>query len=70
MSPRPADYPPPFSTADAIAAPSDPEDERIEVGILVVGAGPAPTTRIPTSMRSSSGSFGAAIASAVLNGGG
>jgi electron-transferring-flavoprotein dehydrogenase len=37
---RPADYPPPFSTAEAIAPPTDPVDERIEVGILVVGAGP------------------------------
>ncbi len=38
---RPADYPPPFSPAQAIAAPTDPPDERIEVGILIVGAGPA-----------------------------
>src|SRR5687767_3588020 len=38
---RPADYPPPFSPAEAIAAPSDPADERIEVGVLIVGAGPA-----------------------------
>jgi electron-transferring-flavoprotein dehydrogenase len=37
----PADYPPPFAAADAIAAPSDPEDERIEVGVAIVGAGPA-----------------------------
>jgi len=38
---RPAEYPPPFRPADAIAAPTDPEDERIEVGVLIVGAGPA-----------------------------
>jgi electron-transferring-flavoprotein dehydrogenase len=38
---RPADYPAPFAPADAIAAPSDPEDERIEVGVAIVGAGPA-----------------------------
>jgi electron-transferring-flavoprotein dehydrogenase len=38
---RPADYPPPFSPAEAIAAPTDPADERIEVGVLIVGAGPA-----------------------------
>jgi electron-transferring-flavoprotein dehydrogenase len=38
---RPADYPPPFGTRDAIAAPSDPDDERIDVGVLIVGAGPA-----------------------------
>ncbi len=38
---RPADYPPPFSPAEAIAAPTDPTDERIEVGVLIVGGGPA-----------------------------
>ena len=41
MTVRPADYPPPFSPADAIAGPTDPPDERIEVGVLIVGAGPA-----------------------------
>jgi electron-transferring-flavoprotein dehydrogenase len=40
MSVRPIDYPPPFSTAEVIAAPTDPADERIEVGILIVGGGP------------------------------
>jgi electron-transferring-flavoprotein dehydrogenase len=38
---KPADLPPPFRAADYVAAPSDPADERIEVGILIVGAGPA-----------------------------
>ena len=38
---RPADYPPPFDAAETIAAPSDPPDERIDVGLLIVGAGPA-----------------------------
>jgi electron-transferring-flavoprotein dehydrogenase len=41
VSVRPADFPPPFVLSDAIAEPSDPPDERIDVGILVVGAGPA-----------------------------
>ena len=41
MKVRPADYPPPFSPSEAIAPPSDPADERIEVGVLIVGAGPA-----------------------------
>jgi electron-transferring-flavoprotein dehydrogenase len=41
VSVRPADFPPPWSAADAIAKPSDPPEERIEVGILIVGAGPA-----------------------------
>src|SRR5439155_1109596 len=36
---RPADYPPPFSADEAIATPSDAEP--IEVGLLIVGAGPA-----------------------------
>ena len=38
---KPADYRPPISPAEAIAEPTDPPDERIEVGVLVVGAGPA-----------------------------
>jgi electron-transferring-flavoprotein dehydrogenase len=38
---RPSDYPPPFGPLDAIRPPTDPPDERIEVGVLVVGAGPA-----------------------------
>lgn len=38
---RPADFPPPFSASEFVAEPSDPADERIDVGILVVGAGPA-----------------------------
>ena len=38
---EPADYPPPFEEADLIAEPTDPEDERIEVGIAIAGGGPA-----------------------------
>ncbi|HXQ85416.1 MAG TPA: hypothetical protein VN746_01995, partial [Gaiella sp.] len=37
---RPADYPPPFSDAEAIGPPTDAPDERIDVGILIVGGGP------------------------------
>ena len=37
---RPADFPPPFSDAEAIGAPTDAPDERIDVGILIVGGGP------------------------------
>jgi electron-transferring-flavoprotein dehydrogenase len=36
-----SDYPPPFSASEFVAEPSDPADERIEVGVLIVGAGPA-----------------------------
>ncbi len=38
---RAADYPPSFDPAEFIAPPTDPADLRIEVGALVVGAGPA-----------------------------
>jgi electron-transferring-flavoprotein dehydrogenase len=38
---KPSDFPPPFDAAEAIAPPTDPEDERIEVGVAIVGAGPA-----------------------------
>jgi electron-transferring-flavoprotein dehydrogenase len=38
---RPAEFPPPFSPREFVAEPTDPADERIEVGILIVGAGPA-----------------------------
>jgi electron-transferring-flavoprotein dehydrogenase len=38
---RPSNFPPPFDAADFVATPTDPVDERIEVGVLVVGAGPA-----------------------------
>ena len=41
MSPRPRDFPPPFDPSEAIAIPTDPPDERIQVGVCVVGAGPA-----------------------------
>jgi electron-transferring-flavoprotein dehydrogenase len=36
-----AEYPPPFRSGDYVTAPTDPEDERIDVGVLIVGAGPA-----------------------------
>jgi len=38
---RPSSYPPPFSPAEFVVEPSDPPNERIEVGIMIVGAGPA-----------------------------
>jgi len=37
----PSEFPPPFESEDVITTPSDPEDERIEVGVAIVGAGPA-----------------------------
>jgi electron-transferring-flavoprotein dehydrogenase len=41
MSVRPADFPPPFDWREFVAEPTDPPDERIDVGVLVVGGGPA-----------------------------
>ena len=41
MSVRPVDFPPPFDWRDFVAEPTDPPDERIDVGVLVVGGGPA-----------------------------
>ena len=41
MSTLPADYPPPFQPSDYVVPPAAAEDERIDVGVLVVGAGPA-----------------------------
>jgi electron-transferring-flavoprotein dehydrogenase len=38
---KPIDYPPPFDSADVIGPPTDPADDRIEVGIAIVGGGPA-----------------------------
>jgi electron-transferring-flavoprotein dehydrogenase len=38
---RASDYPPPFNPAEFVAEPSDPSEERIDVGVLIVGAGPA-----------------------------
>jgi electron-transferring-flavoprotein dehydrogenase len=37
---RPSDFPPPWSSAEAVGAPTDAPDERIDVGILIVGGGP------------------------------
>ncbi|MFI5027537.1 MAG: 4Fe-4S dicluster domain-containing protein [Solirubrobacterales bacterium] len=37
----PIEFPPPFDSAEVIGPPTDPEDDRIEVGIAIVGGGPA-----------------------------
>jgi electron-transferring-flavoprotein dehydrogenase len=41
VSARPSDFPPPFDPAEFVTEPSDPPAERIDVGVLVVGGGPA-----------------------------
>jgi electron-transferring-flavoprotein dehydrogenase len=38
---RTADYPPPFASTEFVTEATDPADERIEAGLLIVGAGPA-----------------------------
>jgi electron-transferring-flavoprotein dehydrogenase len=38
---RPSDYPPPVRVREFVAAPEAGEDERIDVGVLFVGGGPA-----------------------------
>jgi len=38
---RPVDYPPPYDPREFVAEPTDPPAERIGVGVLIVGAGPA-----------------------------
>ena len=42
MAVPPAEFPPPVDpAADYVTEPTDPEDERIEVGVAIVGGGPA-----------------------------
>src|ERR671915_2267311 len=41
MAHAPVEYPPPFAIAEAIGPPTDSEEERIEVGVAIVGGGPA-----------------------------
>lgn len=41
MSVAPAEFPPPFDPEDYIGPPTDPEEERLEVGVAIVGGGPA-----------------------------
>jgi electron-transferring-flavoprotein dehydrogenase len=42
MSVAPIEYPPPVNSAEEfVSPPVDPEDERIEVGVAIVGGGPA-----------------------------
>ncbi len=43
MSPAvaPSEFPPPFDPASVIGPPTDAEEDRIEVGVAIVGAGPA-----------------------------
>jgi electron-transferring-flavoprotein dehydrogenase len=37
----PSEFPPPFDSADVIGPPTDAPDDRIEVGVAIVGGGPA-----------------------------
>jgi electron-transferring-flavoprotein dehydrogenase len=41
MATAPIEFPPPVDSAqEFVVAPTDPEDERIEVGVVIVGGGP------------------------------
>jgi electron-transferring-flavoprotein dehydrogenase len=37
----PSEFPPPFDPSEAIGPPTDPAEDRIEVGVAIVGGGPA-----------------------------
>ncbi len=41
MGVAPDKFPPPFDSSEYIGPPTDPEDERLEVGVAIVGGGPA-----------------------------
>jgi electron-transferring-flavoprotein dehydrogenase len=41
MPVAPAAFPPPFALSSVISSPAAPEDERIDVGVAIVGGGPA-----------------------------
>jgi electron-transferring-flavoprotein dehydrogenase len=41
MAVAPAEFPPPFDPDKHIGPPTDPEDERLEAGVVIVGGGPA-----------------------------
>ena len=42
MATTPAEFPPPVESAEEfVSPPTDPEEERIEVGVAIVGGGPA-----------------------------
>ena len=41
MSTAPIQFPPPVDSGKEFVTPTDPEDERIEVGVAIVGGGPA-----------------------------
>jgi len=42
MASRPADYPPPvYPEREFVAEPTDPEGDRVAVGVVIVGGGPA-----------------------------
>src|SRR3954469_9404406 len=45
MYTAPIEFPPPVDSAsEFVQAPTDPEEERIEVGVVIVGGGPAGLT--------------------------
>ncbi|MCB0874698.1 MAG: 4Fe-4S dicluster domain-containing protein [Solirubrobacterales bacterium] len=41
MSVAPSQFPPPFDPSKHVGPPTDPEEERLEAGVVIVGGGPA-----------------------------
>jgi electron-transferring-flavoprotein dehydrogenase len=41
MGVAPSEFPPPFDPSEHVGPPTDPEEERLEAGIVIVGGGPA-----------------------------
>jgi electron-transferring-flavoprotein dehydrogenase len=41
MAVAPEQFPPPFDSADAVGPPTDAPEDRLEVGVAIVGGGPA-----------------------------
>jgi|GEM_PF-4263442 len=60
MSVAPSEFPPPFDGEVYIGPPTDAEDERLEVGVAIVGGGPA-------GLRDLGGSFSTAASAAPMS---
>ena len=48
---RPGDFAPAFGATDAVGPPTDLLQERIEVGVAIVGAGPGATSVLRAGAR-------------------
>src|ERR1700709_1946185 len=48
----PSEFPPPFDPRSVIGPPTDAPEDRIEVGVAIVGGGPAGLRRTPQGLPS------------------